>query len=63
MHDDQAEELLKGIEVAIAVQERVTFPNAVGRDDPVDGLANRAPFRTQQTIVPGGRGRELETTC
>ncbi len=51
MNDDQVEELLEGVEIAVAVQERMTFAEAERRDETIDGLANSPPLRSQQTVV------------
>ena len=51
MDDGEAEELLEGIEVPVAVNQGVLLAKAERRDETVDGLAHRAPAAPQSSIV------------
>jgi len=50
MHDLQPEDVLEGVEVAIAVEQRVRVLETERRDQAVDGLADRSPAGTQAAI-------------
>lgn len=51
MDDGQLEELLEGIEVSIAVEQRVMFAQTEGGDQAVDGLSHRVTTTLKGAIV------------
>jgi len=59
----QSEQLLERIEVAVAVQERMTLPEAERGDQAVNRFANGATLRTESAVVACSRCREIDATC
>jgi hypothetical protein len=61
MHDHESKELLEGLEIAVAVQEHVTFAKAERGDEAVNRLANGSPAGAKVAIVARRSGGELDS--
>ena len=59
MDDGESEVLLEGIEIAIAVEQRVVMANALRRNQQIDGFANRAARASKESIILRGINRKL----
>jgi len=56
-HDSEAEVLLKGVEIPVAVEQSVALAEAEGRYQAVNGLADGDPLGAEGTVVQrGGQG-------
>ena len=60
MNDLQSENVLKGVEVAIAVEQRMRVLETERRDEAIDGLPDGPPPSAQAAIVSSGRLRESD---
>ncbi len=60
MHDLQIEELLEGIEVAVAVEQCVVVLDAERGDEAVDGLPIGLASRAESSVVARRGGRESD---
>lgn len=57
MNDSEAEVLLRGVEIPVAVEQGVALGEAEGRDQAVDGLADGDALSAEGTVVQcGGQG-------
>lgn len=59
MHDSQPEVVLKGVEVAVAVEERVAFVDAEGCYQAIDLPPNGVPGLTKGPVILGSLDRKL----
>ena len=59
MNDLQSEGLLEGVEIAIAVEQRMRVLETERRNEAIDGLSNSPASGTQFAVVSSGRLRKL----
>ena len=57
--DRQSEQLLERVEITIAMEEGMLVPDAIRRNQQIDGLANGPPGLPEEPVVPCGIDREI----
>jgi hypothetical protein len=62
MNDVEPEQLLEGIEIAVAMKQRMTLPYAERRDQAIDCLSNGSALRSEGTVVLRCRTGELRAS-
>lgn len=62
MDDLQSEYILEGVEVSVAVEQRMRVREAERRDEAIDCLPNGASVRAQAAIVSRRRFREHDAS-
>ena len=60
MNDLQSEDVLEGVEIAIAVEQRMRVLETERCDDAIDGLPDGPPAGTQAAIVSRSRLRQSD---
>ena len=58
MNDPQSKGVLEGVEIAIAVEQRMRMLDTERRDEAIDGFPDGPPAGPQAAIVPRGGLRE-----
>jgi hypothetical protein len=61
MNHRESQALFEGIKIAIAMQQRMSLPDAKGGDQAINRLANRLPLAPKDSEVPSCRYREFST--